>query len=105
MEIDKIISFGDNQKPLMELSEQKKQEFHYIGKAKKRNGHTLFSYNVVTGEIKRADIQECHDVDFKTRQPVRNTRVVIEKDCIYRQALNKKNFIKVLLREGWIKQK
>lgn len=58
----------------------------HVGRQTKRPGHTLFKYNKVTGEIKEA--------------PVLNGSVITEPDCIYRQALNKKNFIKRLKREG-----
>ena len=43
-------------------------------------------YNKQTGEIKQA--------------PVLNGAVITEENCIYRQALNKKNFIKKLKKEG-----
>lgn len=32
-------------------------------------------------------------------------RINIEPDCIYRQALNKKNFVKILVREGILRQR
>ena len=60
----------------------------HVGQQVKTPGHTLFEYNKETGEIK----------DMKT-----NRIVIIETNCIYRQALNKKNFIKRLKREGIIK--
>ena len=61
----------------------------HVGRQKKRPGHTLYLYNKVTGEIRQA--------------PVLNGNVLIEQDCVYRQALNKKNFVKRLRREGIIK--
>lgn len=64
-------------------------DLKYIGRQVKTPGHTLFKYNKVTGEICKA--------------PVLNDAVITEPDCIYRQALNKKNFIKRLKREGIIK--
>ena len=62
----------------------------------------MFSFNLRTGDIKEAPIEQCKDVDFITQKPLCNGRITIEKDCIYRQALNKKNFIKRLKREGII---
>ena len=38
-------------------------------------------------------------VDFKTKMPTFSNRIVIEPGHVYRQALNKKNFIKILKRE------
>lgn len=60
----------------------------HIGRQKKTPGHTLFEYNKETGDIKAIET---------------NGTVIIEPNCIYRQALNKKNFIKRLKREGVIK--
>ena len=65
-------------------------------------GHTLFSYNVESNEIKKAPVQYSRDVDFVTREPLHNPKIVVEPNCIYRQALNKRNFIKRLKREGII---
>lgn len=61
----------------------------HIGRQNKKAGHTLFKYNKETGEI--------------SESPVLNGSVITEPNCIYRQALNKKNFIKRLKREGVIK--
>ena len=61
----------------------------HVGQQTKRPGHTLFKYNKETGEIRQA--------------PVLNGAVITEPNCIYRQALNKKNFVKRLRREGVIK--
>lgn len=60
----------------------------HVGQQKKKAGHTLYKYNKETGEIMRA--------------PVVGGAVITEPNCIYRQVLNKKNFIKKLRREGVI---
>lgn len=60
----------------------------HVGRQKKVPGHTLFAYNRVTGTCFPA--------------PVVNGGVLMEQDCIYRQALNMKNFKKRLRREGII---
>jgi hypothetical protein len=100
MEIFEFHKVQDAQKDDIEVLDKQKQEFKLIGRAKKVPGHTMFSYNWKTGEIKVADIQQCGNVDYMTRQLHGNARIVIEKNCIYRQALNRKNFIKRLIREG-----
>lgn len=61
----------------------------HVGRQNKKPGLTLFLYNKETGEIRKA--------------PVINGAVITEPNCIYRQALNKKNFEKRLKREGIIK--
>ena len=65
-------------------------------------GHTLFSYNTKTKEIKVAPIQYSKDVDFMTKTALHKPKIVIEPFCVYRQALNKRNFVKRLKREGII---
>lgn len=62
-----------------------------LGKTTRIPGLSLFSINVKTGEI----------VDLGQNQK----KVIIDQDCIYRQALNKKNFIKKLFREGILVKK
>lgn len=88
------------QKDEVELIDKQKHEFKFVGRYRKVPGHTIFSLNTKTGEIKVAPIDHSKDIDFKTQNPVTKDRIVIEPDCIYRQALNKKNFIKRLVREG-----
>lgn len=86
----------------MEILSKKQHEFKLIGRERKVPGHRMFSLNIKTGEVKEAPVTLCKDVDFTTREPIRNSRLVLEPNCIYRQALNKKNFIKRLIREGII---
>ena len=92
----------DLQKSQVELLQQKKHEFTFIGRERKKPGHTMFSYNTVTKEIKVAPLEFSKDIDFRTREPIQKPRIVIERNCVYRQALNEKNFIKKLKREGII---
>ena len=86
-------------KDMMELLQNQKHELKFIGKTRVVPGHTMFSYNIRTGEIKVAPIKYDVSLDYRTRKPVRKGEIVIEKDCIYRYALNRKNFIKRLKRE------
>lgn len=88
-------------KPKVEASQKQQKEFKKIGSQPKVAGHILYSYNTYTGEIKAAEFQVCDSIDFWTLKPIDPTRVIVEKDCIYRQALNKKNVIKHLKREGY----
>lgn len=88
------------EKDQIEKLQQKQHEMVWVRSERKKPGHTMFSYNIATGEIKIAPVQYSKDVDFMTREPVQKPRLVIERNCVYRQALNKKNFIKILKREG-----
>ena len=88
----------------IEKTIEQNKELKYIGWVRVYRGHSTFSYNLKTGEIKLAPIKDEVSVDIKTKLPIRKHKIVIEKDCIYRQALNKKSFIKRLKREGVIKE-
>lgn len=83
----------------IEYLQKQQQEFKHIGTMQKIPGHTLFSFNRETKEIKPAEFEyECAlGMDGK---PVTKTRCVVEPNCFYEQALNKKNFIKRLKRYG-----
>lgn len=84
----------------IEVLDNKQHEFKLIGHLRRVKGHTLFSFNTRTGEVKAADIERSKVCDFATQMPTYNYRLVIEPDCIYRQALNSRNFLKRLVREG-----
>ena len=86
-----------------EQSQRKRTEYHLVKKEPKVDGHILFSYNTVTGEIKQADVVYCKDISFVTLKPLHSPKITMEPNCVYRQALNKKNFVKRLKREGIIK--
>lgn len=84
----------------IELLQRKQHEYKLIGKVKKVSGHTMFSYNIQTGEIKVADVERCDTILFTTKKPLVNEKIKVEPNCIYEQALNKKNFVKKLRRMG-----
>ena len=86
----------------IEKLQEKQHELVWVKSEKIIAGHTLFSYNTKTKEIKVAPIQYSKDVDFKTKAPLHKPKIVIEPFCVYRQALNKRNFVKRLKREGII---
>lgn len=77
-------------KKLFRIQQPVKVDLKHIGRQKRIAGHRLYMYNLVTGEVKEA--------------PVKYGKCITEPDCVYRQALNKKNFIKKLKREGIIKK-
>ena len=90
------------EKSQIEQIQQKQHELVLIKRELKIPGHTLFSYNRKTGEIKIAPLQYSRDIDMMTREPLHKPKLVMEPNCVYRQALNKKNFIKRLKRDGII---
>ena len=102
MEIFDFPQKSQIQKEEIEVLDKQKHEFKLIGRERKNPGHIMFSFNLKTGEIKKAPVERSKVCDFRTREPIYNERIVVEPDCLYRQALNKKNFIKRLIREGLI---
>lgn len=89
-------------KEQIEQLQKQKREEKFLGKLKVIPGLTLFSFNIKTGEIKVAEMNTEVAIDYKTHEPKYTKKIVIEPHCVYRQALNKKNFIKKLVREGII---
>lgn len=102
MEIFDIPQKEQMQKDEIEVLDKQKHEFKLIGQVRKVPGHTMFCINLKTGEIKVAPTERSKVCDFRTREPIYKERIVVEPDCLYRQALNRKNFIKRLIREGII---
>lgn len=86
----------------VEQQQRKDVEYRLVGRERRRPGLTMFSYNTLTGDIKPAEIVFCKDVDFITRLPLHQPKLTVEPGCVYRQALNRKNLIKILRREGFI---
>lgn len=98
--------FEQGKKDLMQVNEieilqKQKHEQVFIGSRRKVPGHTMFSFNTVTKEIKVAPVKREVMIDYRTRAPKYKTSILVEKDCIYHKALNKKNFIKILKRYGY----
>lgn len=86
-----------------ELVIKKEQELKLLGGQKRIPGHKLFSFNVKTGEIKEASYQQSLIIwNPKTGEIQKKKEVLIEGDCFYYQALNEKNFIKKLIKFGFI---
>lgn len=90
-------------KAQVELLERKEQDYKLIGSMRVVPGHTLWSYNTVTGEIKAATVESKVGVGMDGR-PFYTYRTTVEKDCFYDYALNVKNFVKRLKRYGLYKE-
>ena len=87
----------------VELLEQQRQEYKLIGSMRKVPGHTLFSFNVKTGEIKPVKLVREASIGLDGK-PVFKEKISVEKDCYYEQALDLKNFIRRLKRRGLIER-
>ena len=87
-------------KEQIEQLQKQKREEKFLGKLRVVPGLTLFSFNYETGEIKVAEMNTELTINFKTHESKCTKKIVIEPHCIYRQALNRKNFIKKLVRAG-----
>lgn len=85
----------------IEYIQKKRHEYKLMDKKRKIPGHTLFSFNLKTKEIKRASITNEVSIGLNGK-PIMKTKTVIEPDCYYEQALNEKNFRKRLRRTGLI---
>lgn len=83
-----------------EIKEERKKEVDKkltkLGTIKPHRNHILFSINKKTHEIKRATF-EAQDAEWAQKK--QNKKVMVEEDCFYMPALNKKNLIKKLRKQ------
>ena len=81
----------------MEIQIQKKQQKEkvLVGKLIPHKGHKIFEINTITLEIIEAKYQELSFIIGKTHQ---NKEIIINKDCVYIWALNKKTAFKKYLK-------
>ena len=89
-----------NKKAQTEQVQEQRKEYKFIGSQKRQKGHILFSINSKTMEIKEAVIVEKSSFNALSKQMEKKREVKIEPDCYYGQALNKKNFIRKLIKKG-----
>lgn len=89
------------QRNQIEYLQKQQKENKHIGSMRPVPGHTLFSFNRKTGEIKVAEWTGEAIVGMNGKPLVRK-KVQIEQYCFYDQALNRKNFIKRLKRYGFL---
>lgn len=101
MELDRTPIKDSLEGEQIEYLEKKQHEYKHVGKLRKVPGHSLFSFNRKTQEIKLATFERKVSVGLNG-QPIYETQVVVEADCFYEQALNIKNFVKRLKRYGFI---
>lgn len=77
----------------------RQHEYKKVGQWRPQRGHTIFEVNTVTMEIEPAEITHVLSFDIRGGTETKD-RINVKKDCIYIEALNKKNVIKQLKREG-----
>lgn len=100
--IKSFFDLADKDRVEIQQKKQQKKEYKLIASAKHRKGMTLFSVNTVTGEIKPAEYQVENILSWEQALLISKghgsitRKVVIEKDCIYVEALNEKNLRKKL---------
>lgn len=99
MDIDRLPVKDNLSGEQIEYLQKKQNEFKHVGKMKRIPGHTLFSFNRRTGEIKPAEFVRKVALSLNGSVVYEN-RCVIEPDCFYEQALNRKNFVKKLKKYG-----
>lgn len=101
MEIVPDLTKSNLSKNQIEYIQKKQREYKLTDKKRKIPGHTLFSFNLKTKEIKRASITNEVSIGLNGKFTMK-TKTFIEPDCYYEQALNEKNFRKRLKRIGLI---
>jgi hypothetical protein len=84
-------------KTQIEKQAEQKQEYKHIGSIKLKRGHYLFKFNIQTKELTSVEIERRVGIGLD-KQPVKENKVLFEKDCIYIGALNKKNAYKKLIK-------
>ena len=91
-------------KAQIEAVERKQNEYKLIGQLVRVPGHTLYKFNTATRTASRAEVEVSADSWLNPEnmkiESDRKSRVKVEKDCYYEQALSIKNFIKRLRRRG-----
>jgi hypothetical protein len=90
------------------IQQQQKKHIQLLGRQNRNKSHILWSFNTETKELKRAAFATQsntlylnsfnHDDVMKTIRTF-YSRVLVEQNCIYFQALNEENALKKLKKE------
>lgn len=87
----------------IEYLQQQQKEYKFIENIRYIPGLTLFSYNCITGEIKKAEYKNEVSIGLDKNVIIKK-KVVIEPNCFYEQALNKKSFEKRIKNKGIVRK-
>lgn len=88
----------------IEIQRKQQQEYKFLGSLRKQKGHIIFEYNSETKELNPANFQMENTIVIKDRNDLiggKKYKVVVNQNCFYIQALNKKNAIKKLTKLGF----
>lgn len=92
-----FFKFADKVKTEIQQKKQQKKEQKMIGSMRHRKGMTLFAINIVTGEVKPAEYVKQNIITWEQalrlihNQSDTTRRVLVEKNCVYIEALNAEN--------------
>lgn len=103
MDIVPDIKKGNLSKQQIEVLSEQERHSKYIDSMKVVPGHTMFSFNRDTKEIKKADYVDEVSVGLNGK-PVTKKKLTVEANCFYEQALNRKNFIRRLKKYGLLEE-
>lgn len=85
--------------------QQQKKEIKHIGQQRKVPGHILWEFNEKTREIKRAVYKKTNvtitGISMSPESITETHKVVVNENCAYAQAMNKKNARKHFKRMGY----
>lgn len=98
MKIIDLLNIKDNK----EVVKEQRKELVFKKSERKITGLRLYEYNTLTKEINEAKfIQVDNIIDFTQPDPARHflskIKVLIKDDCVYIQAINKKNALKKVI--------
>lgn len=92
-----MLGFNKFKEEVAEVKQQEqKKESKFLGTMKPHKGHTMFSVNKKTLQIKEAELIQ---PDYTFGQPKPNKKINVEADCLYVPALNIKNLYKKLKKQ------
>lgn len=75
--------------------QKEKQTMKKVGRMIPHKGHTIFKVHIPTLTVEPATFEK---QDFVVGQKKPNRKIVMEKDCVYLSALNKKSLKKKALK-------
>jgi hypothetical protein len=94
------------------VNETRKKEVEkklsFVNRILPKRGHKIWKYNTKTNELTECEFTE-DSKEIKWEQALskdykqKNKKVIIEDNCIYFNSLNKKNAVKILKRDYFIK--
>src|SRR5574344_138887 len=87
----------------IEIQRKQQQEYKFLGSHRKQKGCILFEYNRETKELNPAKFQMENTIVIKDRNDLiggKKYKVVVNQNCFYIQALNKKNAIRKMNKLG-----